>query len=168
MREFFRGWKRKLGVVTLVMACVLTAGWVRSQSLVDDYCTGNGTLPDRFRIRSCSDRITVISEHNKSNWNRPGGWGYRRLEVKDLVNSPTGYEFEIERHVFEYDAHLRFWGFEYGFLREAIQPSTRQFRATFCTIPYFSIVLPLTLLSAWLLLLKPRPAKRGSWGHSII
>lgn len=30
MREFFRGWRRKVGCVTLVMACVLTTGWVRS------------------------------------------------------------------------------------------------------------------------------------------
>src|SRR3954462_3489874 len=30
MREFFRGWRRKLGVATLVMACVFAAGWVRS------------------------------------------------------------------------------------------------------------------------------------------
>jgi len=30
MGEFFNGWRRKTGVVTLVMACVLLAGWVRT------------------------------------------------------------------------------------------------------------------------------------------
>src|SRR4051812_44068427 len=30
MRELFKGWRRKFGVVTLVVACVFTAGWVRS------------------------------------------------------------------------------------------------------------------------------------------
>lgn len=30
MPEFFRGWKRKFGVVTLVMAYVSAVGWVRS------------------------------------------------------------------------------------------------------------------------------------------
>jgi hypothetical protein len=28
MREFFRGWKRKAGVVTLAMACVSVASWI--------------------------------------------------------------------------------------------------------------------------------------------
>src|SRR4051812_18429979 len=32
MQEFFRGWRRKLGVVTLVIACILAAGWGRSLS----------------------------------------------------------------------------------------------------------------------------------------
>jgi hypothetical protein len=32
-------------------------------------------------------------------------------------------------------------------------------RFTFCIIPYCLLVLPLALLSAWLLLIKPRPAK---------
>src|SRR5580698_5128736 len=37
MREFFRGWKRKVGVVTLLMACVLTVGWMRSWTITDWY-----------------------------------------------------------------------------------------------------------------------------------
>ncbi len=35
MREFFRGSKRKVGCVTLVLACLSTLGWVRSQSATD-------------------------------------------------------------------------------------------------------------------------------------
>src|SRR5262245_25775563 len=35
MREFFKGWKRKLGVVTLGLACAFAAGWVRSYSEFD-------------------------------------------------------------------------------------------------------------------------------------
>lgn len=33
MREFFRGWKRKLGIVPLVMACVFAPLWARSLSV---------------------------------------------------------------------------------------------------------------------------------------
>ena len=36
MREFFKPWRRKIGVVTLVMACVLMAGWVRSEMIGAD------------------------------------------------------------------------------------------------------------------------------------
>jgi hypothetical protein len=35
MHDFVKGWKRKVGVVTLVMACVLTAAWVRSLTVMD-------------------------------------------------------------------------------------------------------------------------------------
>jgi hypothetical protein len=35
MREFFRGWRRKAGVFTLVLACAVTALWVRSLSCCD-------------------------------------------------------------------------------------------------------------------------------------
>ena len=30
MRSFFKGWRRKTGVVTLVMACVFAGEWMRS------------------------------------------------------------------------------------------------------------------------------------------
>lgn len=35
MREFFRGWKRKLGVVTLLMACVFVAAEIRGRFYED-------------------------------------------------------------------------------------------------------------------------------------
>ena len=35
MREFFRGWKRKIGIVTLLMACASSVGWIRSVSRFD-------------------------------------------------------------------------------------------------------------------------------------
>ena len=30
MGEFFKGWRRKVGVLTLLIACVFAAGWIRS------------------------------------------------------------------------------------------------------------------------------------------
>lgn len=38
MKEFFKGWRRKVGCVTLAAACLFVAGWVRS-TVVDDYVT---------------------------------------------------------------------------------------------------------------------------------
>ena len=36
MLNFFKPWRRKAGCVTLVMACVLMVGWVRSFFLNDE------------------------------------------------------------------------------------------------------------------------------------
>ena len=37
MHEFFKGWKRKVGLVTLVMAGAFTVSWVRSFYHMDVY-----------------------------------------------------------------------------------------------------------------------------------
>jgi hypothetical protein len=42
MREFFRGWRRKAGLVTLVMACAVMAMWARSRFI-------NDVPPSRFQ-----------------------------------------------------------------------------------------------------------------------
>lgn len=108
MLEFFRGWRRKTGVVTLVMALVLMTGWVRSFHFCDLL------------------------------------W----------IQSPWGSHF-----VYSECGHFRAWVF-----------SGRRF-ATICgwvlsqpgewmhdgnSVPYGPIVIPLTLLSAYLILWKPR------------
>ena len=36
MGDFFKGWRRKTGIVALVMACVFMTGWVRTYSVTDD------------------------------------------------------------------------------------------------------------------------------------
>jgi len=35
MGDFFKPWRRKIDVVTLLMACIFMAGWVRSMSIED-------------------------------------------------------------------------------------------------------------------------------------
>ena len=35
MRELFRGWRRKVGLATLVMACLLMGAWARSYAVRD-------------------------------------------------------------------------------------------------------------------------------------
>lgn len=40
MREFLRGWRRKVGCVTLVMACMAIALWYRGQFAADNIAIG--------------------------------------------------------------------------------------------------------------------------------
>src|SRR6266700_4979357 len=41
MGDYFKPWRRKLGVVTLLLACVFVAGWVRSLSTFDSIAFAN-------------------------------------------------------------------------------------------------------------------------------
>ena len=91
MSEVFRGWRWKIGVVTLVMACGFMAEWVRSYSGLDLIAVGP-------------------------------------REIKSL------------------DGAVRFSFYD-----------PAQYRMTeLLAIPYWSIVIPLTALSAFLLLSMPR------------
>src|SRR5437763_11137498 len=46
MRDFFKPCRRKIGVVTLVLACAFMAGWIRSQWIHDEIhlVFGNGRI----------------------------------------------------------------------------------------------------------------------------
>lgn len=97
MREFFKGWRRTLGTVTLVLACVLLVGWVHSQSIRDEFLITDYGCGSRYFLRS------------------------HRGEIQDI---------------------------EYNSLLREEQTSHR------CS--YALPTIPLTLLSAWLLLSRPR------------
>jgi hypothetical protein len=103
MGEFFKGWRRKTGCVTLVMACILSIGWAR--------CF---TQPERMIFRT-------------RNWTS--------LPLSDFT-------------VFNEDGQL-----EFGIGEDAI--IQYQYMSLF-RMQYWTAIIPLTLLSAWLLLSKPR------------
>ena len=66
----------------------------------------------------------------------------------DVFAIPLGDDDEIEWQ-------LKWCGFEFGVASRFVE----QRRVQRWTIPYLPLVLPLALLSAWLILVKPRPAK---------
>jgi hypothetical protein len=101
MGEFFRGWRRKVGVVTLMVACMFMAMWVRGMSI----------------------------------W--PAGEGFElRMELRE-----AGIDFGLV-HVHHLDA------------------TSWNGSAMAFDIPYASIVIPLTLLSGYLLIIRPRQPNR--------
>jgi len=130
MRDFFKGWRRKVGCVTLMMACVLSAAWIRNQSIVDYL---------EYGYRNCLWEI-------QSNT----GW---------VSISRRTYEREITRLGFRastYPSKPAYGkSFRFGWFSEDFGWG----HTNVCSLPCWSIVLPLTLLSAFLLLGKPRVAK---------
>ena len=158
MREFFRGWRRKAGLAALAMALLLTTGWMRSYVVQDVVLLQR--MPTHHVLQSSRGRIL---------W-----WGVSYslfLSDKELEeSSQEGTSFEwISLDTSE----MRVWtsdeidtedgsgwlfgggGFLIGADSDDLNgPMTRRWLCS-----YSLIVLPLTLLSAWLLLIKPRPAK---------
>ena len=115
MGEFFRGWRRKVGVVTLVMALVAMVGWIRS-GFVDEWvavCLGERTL------------FVLVST-------------WRGLSLESWPGMPP-------------DSPPFLWRSNQHNPSDGLTPDDGQLR-----IPYCFIVIPLTLLSAFLLLTKPR------------
>jgi len=63
MREFFKGWRRTAGCVTLVMALAFLGGWVRSFHVVDTFrivCTENDFGSNFQQIFSIDGRMEWI------------------------------------------------------------------------------------------------------------
>lgn len=111
MGEFFRGWRRKVGCVTLMMALVLVVGRMRSLLWEDEI-----PLPSIYIIPPM------------------------------MIIAPTMH------WIISSDNMLQYWKLPPDYYTSLRPVEPRMF---FC-IPYGSIAVPLTLLSAYLILWKPR------------
>lgn len=134
MRDFFKPWRRRLGVLTLVMACVFAAGWVRSLT-VQDVCAVDF---DSFAVYvvSVDHNLSAVvrSRDREFIWSPPFVASYKFEPFDDVCKS-----LNLNRVL----ANIRFGkGEEPGGSWTAL------------SIPVYFFVLPLTLLSAWLLLSK--------------
>lgn len=146
MREFFRGWRRKLGVVALMVSCVFAAGWVRSCSVEDRIY-----LPKRVKNFWIANADAIVSYDHSLAWMSEGsdaaqmGWHWPKWQSKskaDVVRHAEKYPAQIEE--------IRFLGFGQKTESFGFYFGSRTFA------PYWSIVIPLTLISGWLLVSQPR------------
>lgn len=150
MREFFRGWKRKFGMVTLGLACVLAATWIRSEHYSDhvDVCWNRQDLDH------------LVSSHRGLAW----AW-VRNMRVlhADAPDETPWVDFgsiscgdSFQPDYMRYTEIQREWcGFRLGQIGPSEGGATGVYE-----IPHWSIIIPLALISTYLLLVKPRPAKK--------
>ncbi|WP_010587526.1 hypothetical protein [Schlesneria paludicola] len=151
MREFFRGWKRKAGIATLALACVATIGWVRSFYFTDMIMFPTSHAMNRW----ISDKHGLVwTRHSQTD---------EELEEQEWDSL---FDVPIPAICFAFpqslDLHERKYlnGNEWtrksaflGFIFLDGQIFGLKSTATVWIIPYWSVVVPLTLLSAYLLLL---------------
>ena len=140
MHTFFHGWRRKTGVVALVMACVLAGTWLRTLAVCDyltlrtnpQSCIGLHLLGGCAELRyewldkSESAKVTICDRLFIWNQDDPVGWSMRFLPM------------------FRWSSLRRIGWFT---------PATECISVT---LPLLTTTISLTLLSAYLILWKPR------------
>lgn len=159
MREFFKSWRRKAGCISLAMACVFMAGWFRSNKFVDTltFCRNPGRTA--YAIQSSRQGICWSKEQQKL----PGSLMNHKLFTSSAFSNGTVHSLDTRFESSKW--RWRWWGFDFG-ENQYDQEKASQLGADYSPrvwivwiIPYWSIVLPLTLLSACLLLGKSRSAR---------
>ena len=142
MGDFFNRWRRKVGLLTLVMALLSMGGWVRSRNTIEvitiplwghnavSFQSSNGYL-------AC-ERI-ALDERPDAEWTSCRIQDLRLLEVRaEYLGLDVSPIHDIRLSMLNPDG-----------------------------VPYRSITIPLTLISFWLLLKKPRKSNQKRSGGPI-
>lgn len=144
MGSDFKLLRRRVGVVTLLLACVFAAGWMRSLYVVDR-TSFSTSRTSALGIRSSNASLAFQSYRSEFPLRVVQG-----AEDRVVIRAPGSIMFNFSEEYITWYAH----GFGFGIAEEN--------RAEFSTsyslyvFPYWSIVIPLTALSAWLLLSNSR------------
>lgn len=149
MREFFKGWRRKVGCVALVVACVFTSGWIRSFGTTDWLSMrGRGEARPPLKIVSSIGSFAILPMKYSSsmNWIRSFDLTLPHLESAGPIS--------IEMRPANFTWHWKHCGFGYATESNNSYGPVRFY--WLFMVPYWSLVLPLTLLAAYLILWKPR------------
>jgi len=160
MGEFLRGWKRKIGCVTLLMALVMMLCWLRSLS-----CS------DTVRLLDLGHEYHVVSSwHGGLWWERHIETSYEELR-SNYPNFPSYFSVHEENGmmVVENFVHIRwnFAGFEFSDIASSGNSDGRPDNSSWEHIhligmPHWSITIPLTLLSSYLILWPGKRPERKS------
>ena len=149
MGDYFKPWRRKIGMIPLVLACVFSAGWVRSQR-----------IQDQIWVQQQQSLHVFVSMDGVVSWTRSSPF-FLNIPVRWVSKDSTKMVRQNSWDGGDVHWHWQRGGFDFGAasFEEATSkghagPWTR--RIEVWQVPFWSIVTPLTLLSAFLLLSWPR------------
>lgn len=158
MSEFFRPWRRKVGAVTLVVSCVLVAIWIRSNHAADFV---HLRVADRTVYFFVSSRsmffIQAVHEAFAYQLSQPPT-GYAvstGAQVPSAKLWPPYFNHPVTRVDHQRVLESRDWTLAIE-RPEALFPDLK---IDVWGTPYWSLTIPLTFLSAYLLLSKPRACR---------
>lgn len=144
MREFFRGWQRKVGVLTLVTACVLTAGWIGSTK----------ELLAMTWPRSSHSTEAIVSAGGLVSWQT-------RIDCDPVEQSVRWHSQSLIPEFNRFRDPSTEWQLDILGILVGVLPSEANggTAVVIRVVPYWLLVVPVTLASAWLLLSQTRVLK---------
>lgn len=158
MHEFFKPWRRKLGVVALGLACLFIAGRVRGQKSEDVIMFGSGKGKTIHTLAFSRDGIKWQKDSSDHEYTWLTGWTSNSIEDTGRHDPTKGYSDPQE-----VEWRWVLCGIECGEFHDQIYPTNR---VSWWLVSYWSIVIPLTLVSAYLLLSKPRAKPKQTVNHA--
>ena len=126
IREFLRGWRRKIGCLALALACLLVVGWLRSRFYYD-----------------CVLFDFVNRKHHVVSMNNTIVWG--AFDIGSMMFSFTCWCKPVGEGLPEDVEFAKVRSWFYFELNDGIPGAV-------WTIPYWSIVIPMTSIAAILIL----------------
>ena len=163
MGDYFKPWRRKLGVLTLVLACLFMAAWVRSLAVRDTYLFQQ---EQRKGAEPFGHLSFISSNDGRLKWVQ---WDAKNESATFMMvldgsyfNGKSGKLDTFDNLTSE--CRIRFCGLEFwnGTYRKS------ELNVAMFVLPYGFPVFPLTLLSTWLLLSKPRESTQKRITESIL
>lgn len=146
MREFFRGWRRKLGCVLLTISLASMGGWIRSLSLQDQIIVARH---DSVQFFTSMNGALVWSRSSPYYLSASIRWSSKEFN-KAMLDSWYGAEVRWKWQRFGFD----FGAGSYTDKSSVGGVFTR--RVELWQVPYWAVTVPLTLISSYLILGKPR------------
>jgi hypothetical protein len=149
MGNYFKPWRRKIGVVTLVLACVFLGLRLRSLRMADTVAFLHAGSSKS--LRSFDGRLEWHDDlWISGNMPQPVRWQSMTLSHYQWI-----WSIEKDTARLNVDVARQFGSSQ----RELVQIAFM--------VPYWSITIPLTMMSAWLLLSKLRRPKVQSAGEPV-
>lgn len=145
MGDFFKGWRRRAGLLALILAILIMCAWFSSYSHPASFVWNGkeGRSADRVASRNACIVWEKIDANDVLTVFDSSAIVLERTEGRKVV-----YRFQDD----EIDWNYRWCGLGYSKI------TGRNLRLTVCRIPYWLFVLVPTAVSAYLLLSPTRPA----------
>ena len=153
MCEFFRGWRRQAGCVTLLMACAVLGLWMRGRiysDLIEFRVAGRTAMRVTHDGRSLCWMVLSESNNGPKRQFLKDSQGRILATVEYLIDPHRNIDWELgtrERPPRPEVLYLLNWNeFRLGIAKGELGETRLM------TLPYWSLTMPLALLSAYLLL----------------
>ena len=160
MGEFFRGWKRKTGMLTLVLACVFMAGWVRSSFFIEGLVIPLGMKSSASLVSSDSSLIW-LTQQGDGFFSFPNIVSRRLSDIDDRIFENPLFEWRWKRCGFGIGACV-------DGTRQVGNQMIQMTPGTVAVVPCWSVTIPLMLVSMWLLVFsKPSQSIPQSTSQSL-